>query len=232
MSDLNKYLEMQRSNYCRWAERWSLENPNPVVGNYDMHNAWTDYDNYLFKGFDTNDLIALEYGCGPGRNLIQFKDRFQRIDGVDIAETNLEKAKINLQDNDIDNYQLFLCDGKSIPVKDEVYDVVFSVICLQHIACYDIRFKIFEDIYRVLKSGGYFCFQMGFGNKRGKHPIAEYYDNVFDASGTNGKYDVTIRNKNQLKDDLFKIGFTDFKCDLRPSPSKFENWIWSQCSKP
>ena len=162
---IQKYLGMQKAFYEREAGKWSLDNRDPVVGSYDQHNAFSEYDTKLFKEFDTTDKVALEYGCGPGRNLVKFHNRFKRIDGVDISQVNLDKAKTNLDRHGIIS-NLYLCDGKSIPVENETYDVVFSVICLQHIACYDIRFSIFKEAHRVLKTCGYFCFQMNYQSQR------------------------------------------------------------------
>ena len=112
-----QYLDMQHAHYEKEASRWSLTNKNPVVGGYDKHNRWPDYDVYLFEDFDTRNLIALDYGTGPGRNIIKFNNRFKRIDGVDIGERNIENAKINLDEAGITNSKLFVCDGKTIPTK-------------------------------------------------------------------------------------------------------------------
>jgi ubiquinone/menaquinone biosynthesis C-methylase UbiE len=226
------YLKMQKDFYEAEAAKWSLENKDPVVGSYDAHNAWTDYDEFLFKDFDTTGQVALEYGCGPGRNLIRFAPRFERVDGVDIAQTNLDKARINLDAAGIEAYKLLLCDGKSIPVEDETYDVVFSVICLQHIPCYSIRFSIFKDVHRVLKPGGHFCFQMAYGGRGGMTSF--YYENYTRATETNGGYDVAITSEDGLRSDLIdKIGFKDYKSDIRPlGPGDSHGaWIWVQVQK-
>ena len=232
--NLQNYLNMQKSAYEYQASFWTLDNREPVVGSYDSHNNWDDYNIFLFKDFDTKGLIALEYGCGPGRNIVKFHERFEKIDGVDIAKTNLDKAKINVEHNGISNSNFYLCDGKSIPVKDDVYDVVFSVICFQHIACYDIRFSIFSDAYRVLKPGGHFCFQMGIGPKPSEYIVSRYYENAIDANGTNGLHDVVVDNENQLKTDLIdKLNFSNYKSDIRPTgPGDcHQNWIWVQVQK-
>lgn len=236
MSTKEKYLDMQKFHYENAALSWNLDNRNPVVGSYDGHNSWKDYDNFLFKDFDTNNKIAVEYGCGPGRNLVKYNNRFARIDGVDIAQNNIDKAVVNLKSNGISSSKLFVCDGSSFPVEDESYDVVFSVICLQHICCYDIRFKILQDAFRVLKPNGYLCFQMGYGGKPSSNPAptANYYDNVFDADRTNGWHDVAIHNEDCLRKDLIDlIGFRNYKSDIRdvgPGDTHL-NWIWVQVQK-
>lgn len=231
--DNNNYLQMQKSYYNEDASHWSLQSRDPVVGSYDQHNAFSDYDEFLFpKDLDTQNLTALEYGCGPARNLIRFHNKFKQIDGVDIAEINLDKAIINLQNSGISNYLLYLTDGKSIPAEDSSYDVVFSVICLQHICVHDIRMKIMEDVYRVLKPGGHFCFQMGYG-QRYNAPGRPYYDNYIDAVSTNGGCDTLVEDENYLISDLEKIGFKDVKVTIRPTGpgDSHDNWIWVQTHK-
>lgn len=230
---MNDYLDMQKHHYENEATLWSRFNRDPVVGSYDAHNVWTDYDNYLFKGFDTKGKIALEYGCGPGRNLIRFKNRFARIDGVDIATNNLKKAVENISANGITDYNLYTCDGKSIPIGNDIYDVVFSVICLQHIASHSIRFQIMKEIYRVLKPDGYFCFQMGFGGKDAGYVTCGYYDDAFDAQGTNSAHDTVVMSTEQLSNDLEKIGFKNYQFDIRPTGpgDSHKNWIWVQVKK-
>lgn len=228
------YLAMQHSYYDEYASKWTLSFRDPVVGSYDAHNAWPDYDQYLFKDFDTNGLVALEYGCGPGRNLVKFANRFQRVDGIDISEINLEKALVNLEHNKIDPVNLFHTTGDNLSaVADEQYDCVFAVICFQHICSHQIRFSILKDIYRVLKPGGKLCFQMGYGGK-GEIPTAGYYDNNYDAGSTNGHSDVSIQDEQTVFDDLVgKIGFKNFKYDIRPTGpgDNHKNWIWVQVEK-
>jgi SAM-dependent methyltransferase len=229
MSTENDYLKMQLDFYNNEASLWSLENKNPVVGGYDIHNAFSDYDEYLFKDFDTRDKIALEYGCGPGRNIIRFNNRFKRIDGVDISPLNIEKCKINIVDNNIEIPNLYTNTGNDIPVSDCTYDVIFSVICLQHICVHSIRYKIMKDVYRCLVDGGYFCFQMGFG---GRFNAVNYYDNYVEATTTNSGCDVSIENEQFIIDDLKSIGFINYKSDLRiPCIDRHDKWIWIQVQK-
>ena len=228
------YLSMQNKYYDEYASQWSLSFRDPVVGSYDAHNNWSDYDTVLFKDFDTNGLVALEYGCGPGRNLVKFSKRFARIDGVDISDINIDKAKINLEHNGISGSNLYVTSGDNLSmIEDNAYDVVFAVICFQHICSHEIRFSILKDIYRVLKPGGKLCFQMGYGGKEGI-PTAGYFDDVFDAASTNGHADVSITDESDIQKDLTeKIGYINYKSDIRETGpgDNHRNWIWIQVEK-
>jgi len=234
MKTIQDYLKMQKEQYEHEASYWTIDFKDPVVGSYKEHNEWEDYDKYLFKDFDTTGKVALEYGCGPGRNLLRYKNRFARIDGTDIGQTNLLNAITNLmEDNEAFANHLFLCDGQSIPVEDKSYDVVFSVICLQHIASHTIRQNIFKDAYRVLKNEGYLCFQMGYGGKPPEATTAGYYEDAYDAGKTNSGHDVVVDSPEQLQTDLEKIGFKNFKYDIRPRGpgDSHAYWIWVQVQK-
>lgn len=232
MKTENDYLNMQLNWYENRAKDWSLKNKNPVVGSYEAHNKWKDYHDYLFPKVDTTDMIALEYGCGPARNLIHFHEKFKRIDGVDIGPLNIENARKNLEEAGIPLPNLHVNDGKNIPEKDNTYDLVFSVICLQHIASYSVRDHIIQEIHRVLKDDGYFCFQMGYGGRK-RQQWVEYHEDAFDAKATNGYHDVSVTDEKYLVDHLTKIGFKDIVTFIRPTgPGDHHvNWIWVQCKK-
>jgi len=229
----NKYTVMQKYVYDDQASLWSLKDKNPVVGFFDQHNSWNDYDVYLFKNIDTKDKIALDFGCGPGRNIVKFSKKFLRIDGVDISQINLDKAHIWLKENNVTIPNLYVNNGVDLSciAQDAIYDVVFSTICMQHICVHDIRYSLFQDFYRLLKSGGDICIQMGYG---AREYSSGYYDNNYDAIGTNSFCDTRVENPDQLKNDLEKIGFVDFNFNIRPvgPGDQHQNWIFFQAKKP
>jgi SAM-dependent methyltransferase len=227
--DAQQYLKMQKDQMNRDGQPWSIYYKDPVVGSYELHERHPDYDTLLFKGFDTKDKIALEYGCGPGRNLVRFAPRFLRVDGVDISEVLIQKASEHLQAVGIPQPKLYVTSGDNIPVEDNTYDVVFSVICLQHIACHSIRYKIMSDAYRVLKPNGHFCFQMALDGDG-----VPYHTDYFNAPATNGagpNCDVHIENEQYLKDDLSAIGFRNYISDVGVPVADRKMWIWVQVQK-
>ena len=233
MNPNNKYTKMQQSEYDKFASEWSLENKDPVVGSFDKHNAWADYDNYLFKNIeDTQSKVALDFGCGPGRNIVKFSSRFQRIDGVDISSTNLDNAALWCKENNVSTPTLYKNNGVDLAdISSDTYDIVFSTITLQHICVHEIRLSLFKEFHRVLKPGGSICIQMGFGPG---HPTAQdYYANFYDAPGTNSRQDTRIDNTDQVKSDLESIGYSSFEFDLRPMGPGcgHSQWIFFRAKK-
>ena len=233
MINKNKYSQMQRNQYDQDASQWTPTNRDPVVGSFDSHNAWADYDNFLFKNLETNNKIALDFACGPGRNIVKFNKIFKRIDGVDISDINLSNAKIWCETNNIVPPTFYQNSGSDLSVvPTEFYDIVFSTIAMQHICVHEIRYSLFQDMFRVLKSDGNICIQMGYGTNHLNS--VDYYHNNYDALSTNGGCDTRIEDPNQLKIDLEKIGFMNFDYDIRPvgPGDSHTNWIFFRAKKP
>lgn len=225
----DRYLLMQRDEYNLLSGNWSETNKNPVVGWWDFHNSHEDYDKYLFRNLNTKNLIALDYGCGPGRMIERHHEDFKHIHGIDISQKNIEHAKRYLGNLGISNFKVWSNDGITIG-QNNMYDVVYSVITLQHIASHSIRAAIFEQVFMALKPLGTFSFQMGFGKREDS---VNYFEDNFEASGTNGICDVRVENPTQLENDLAKIGFINFDAVIgEPCRDLHEKWIWVQVQKP
>jgi len=202
------------------------------------HNDHLDYEIYLWKDIsDWKSKIVLDFGCGPGRNLIKYHDRFQQIDGVDIAQQNLEIAQRWIKGSGLDlrNFKLIKNNGIDLKeIEDESYDVVMSTICLQHISVYEIRFNLLKEFYRVLRPNGYITLQLLLSSD--KPGTVKYYDNHYDAQGTNGAADCVVENIEYVKDDLEKNGFGMFHSYVRPTaikgrPSMDNEWLFVNAQK-
>jgi SAM-dependent methyltransferase len=212
------------------ADRWNLQNKNPLVGWYDEHNNDPREEELLFRGIPTRvGSLALEYGCGPGRNFIKFKDLFKRIDGADISKNIIDKVSANLEGTGIPVPNLWHTDGHSLPlVSDSSYDVVYSIICQQHIGCRAWRLELYREFLRILAPGGHFTFQMGFG----ANGSAVDYFHEYDETDTHHR-DVRVEDVEVLQKDLEDQGFIEFDHVLTdPCHDVHAQWIWVKCRKP
>lgn len=217
MDQNNKYTSMQRHQYDSTADIMAIEN-------HRGHDSNPDYYGLLLKEIKQNpdqwtDKTALDFGCGIGRNVDNLLRlaKWKFVDGCDISSENITRAGNFLNSvHTKELFNLYTTTGITLdPIKDNQYDFVMSTIVLQHIAVYDIRTSLLKDIYRVMKTGGLFSFQMAQYNSA-RINCAKYYDNVWDAPATNGAFDVSIDNPQNLIDDLVSFGFKDVTYTLTP----------------
>ena len=205
-----------------------------VVGSYESQNRWKDYDDYLMKGVGKSykNKLALDFGCGPGRNSIKYHDLFRRIDGVDISEELIKKAKENFKFHKVSLPKLFVNNGYDLSgIEDNTYDFVMSTIAMQHICVYSTRFNLLKEFYRILKKGGKISIQMGYG--KDSPQSVGYYEDYYNSIRTNRGCDTRIESPAQVRKDLVKIGFKDFEYDIRPTgPGDIHpNWIFFWAKK-
>jgi SAM-dependent methyltransferase len=102
--------------------------------------------------------VALDFGCGVGRLTQAFADHFDEVWGIDIAPSMIEGAeafnrhgsRVHYVVNDTSDLRRF---------DDASFDLVFSVIVLQHIRP-DIALSYVREFFRICKPGGAVVFQI------------------------------------------------------------------------
>src|SRR6185503_12645704 len=110
----------------------------------------------------------LEVGCGVGRVIKPLRERFARVDGVDISTQMIEFARQYLADAK-GTGSVFLNNGADLSgLRNADYDLVYSMIVFQHIRSVSVVRSYLREIRRVLKPGGFFKLQVherreGFG---------------------------------------------------------------------
>jgi ubiquinone/menaquinone biosynthesis C-methylase UbiE len=113
----------------------------------------------------------LELGCGIGRLLkpLALERSDVELYGVDVSSEMIRQGKERLRD--FPNLHLREMNGKDLLLfGNDFFDLVFSYITLQHVPR-RYHENLFREVYRVLKQGGVFTFQMQFlANKNKKEP--------------------------------------------------------------
>jgi SAM-dependent methyltransferase len=225
----NEYTLMQKGAYKNGTSNHEEHNSNPdywdiLLGDLKQPEEWINKS-------------ALDFACGKGRNVINIHklSEWGVVDGVDISQANVDYCK-----NEYLNYKSNWYCNNGVDLQDITsgkYDFITSTIALQHIPVYDIRRNLIKEIFRILKPGGLFSFQMGFGNNLvdvlGRLK-ASYYENILDAAGTNSIYDVRIQNESEVVEDLSDIGFINITVQVRDSYSDYGHpqWIYVKGYKP
>jgi ubiquinone/menaquinone biosynthesis C-methylase UbiE len=105
-----------------------------------------------------NDLIVLDYGCGPGNDLVGFSEfsKAKKLIGADVSSTALMVAKKRLGLHKLNEYiELIKLDENSnlIPLSANSVDLVHSSGVLHHVKVLNI---VLSEIHRILKPGGTF----------------------------------------------------------------------------
>lgn len=233
MLENNKYSDMQKNFYDLTADK--------MIMNHREHNKNKDYWRILLSDIREDaefwsNKRALDFGCGHGRNIINIFPLadWKAVEGVDISKENIKYAEKNTKHLKKRKYDIkfYVNNGYDLAdIKSNRYDFVMSTITFQHICVHEIRYNLLSEIYRVMRPGALFSFQMGHGKKA--HNSVGYYENFYDAKGTNSDMDCRVDKEEYLIEDLKKIGFTMIEYQLRtPFSDTHENWIYVKCYKP
>jgi 2-polyprenyl-3-methyl-5-hydroxy-6-metoxy-1,4-benzoquinol methylase len=92
----------------------------------------------------------LEVGCGVGIDLIRFARAGAIVTGVDLADTSVELARQNFEQNHL-SADLRLMNGEALVFADNSFDVVYAHGVLQYTAD---AWKMVCELHRVLRPGG------------------------------------------------------------------------------
>lgn len=105
-----------------------------------------------------NDEIILDYGCGPGNDLVNFimNSNAKEIIGIDISDKALKYAKHQTSlytESDIPiRFIKIMGNTKIIPLEDESVDYIICTGVLQHTTN---PTSILKDFFRILKNKSY-----------------------------------------------------------------------------
>lgn len=109
--------------------------------------------------------VLMEIGCGVGRMIQQMQERVQfiKVYGLDISETMIDYARKNTGSDP--RLSLHVNSGYDLSaVPDGTVDYAYSVGVFIHIFDADTTENYIKEVFRTLKPGGYFRFDVRFFN--------------------------------------------------------------------
>ncbi len=99
------------------------------------------------------DRRALEIGCGPGRLLRPMSRNFGELHGVDVSDEMIRLAQERFGASR--SIHLRVTSGADLaPLASDYFDFVYSYAVFQHIPSRELVLAYFDEIRRVLKTGG------------------------------------------------------------------------------
>jgi len=109
------------------------------------------------RGLPAGRALALDFGCGAGRLSRALAAHFERVIGVDVSSSMIDKARI--LNADVANIEFRENPSPRIEdVADASVDFVYSSITLQHIPA-RLAAGYVDEFFRVLAPGGIAVFQ-------------------------------------------------------------------------
>jgi SAM-dependent methyltransferase len=100
---------------------------------------------------------ALDFGCGLGRLTRALARHFGQVWGVDISARMVEQAR-ELH-RDVPKCTFETTDGM-LAFPSARFDLIYSVLVLQHLPARAVIRSTVRDLVRVLRPGGLLCFQI------------------------------------------------------------------------
>lgn len=144
----------QRNNlayYDRWATEWWDASAKVYALSYLNPPRFEYFDRHISNW---QGLHVLDIGCGGGFTCELLAQRGVIVSGVDQSAACINIAQQHAMQNQLAiAYQV--AHAEALPFPDASFDVVTCVDVLEHVA--DLR-QTLQEIQRVLKPGGTFCF--------------------------------------------------------------------------
>jgi SAM-dependent methyltransferase len=111
------------------------------------------------RGTEPRRMRVLEIGCGCGRMTRALAAAFAEVHGVDISGEMIGLARRNL--SGLRNVFLYENNGSGLSgLADRSFDFAFSFIVFQHIPSADVIESYVREVYRCLRPGAVFKFQV------------------------------------------------------------------------
>ena len=140
-----------------------LDGFGPLVKNYDQLEGYAaDADLGLGCGLPTEFAqikkgdIVLDLGAGAGNDCFIARSETGetgKVIGVDMTQAMVDKARKNAEKLGYTNVEFILAEIEDMPLGDSLIDVAVSNCVLNLVPN---KKKAFQEIFRVLKSGGHF----------------------------------------------------------------------------
>lgn len=157
---------------------------------------------------------VLDVGTGRGEfiNLLKgnLKD-YTKIVGIDMNDIALEKAKETFKDENIEFVKM---DAENLKFEDNTFDIVCISNSIHHLPNTQ---KVFMEMRRVLKPGGYFVIQEMFSDNQNETQLTHVYFHHFNAeiqTLLGGYHNKTLKKQQiiDIGDSLELENLIDFEC--------------------
>ena len=140
-----------------------------VVNGYTSDRLYPA-ERIVFESYLTPGSRILDLGCGCGRTSLELAKKGFQVTAIDFAPKMIAAAKKQAEILDID-VEFYTADATKMTYKSASFDnIIFSYNGIEQIPGRKNREKVLQDVYKILKPGGYFIFTtrsgLSFAGKR------------------------------------------------------------------
>ncbi len=134
-------------------------NPDIDLGSRIKSSIEKTADWILETHKDKQRLNILDLGCGPGLYTEIFAGKGHQVTGIDISKNSIDYAKKSAEEKNLD-ITYINASYLEIDLDPDKYDLVVLIYTDLGVLIPDERGKLLKMIYRVLKRGGTFIFDV------------------------------------------------------------------------
>ncbi len=148
------------------------------------------------------NLNVLDFGCGDARILKKIGDKTWIKTGVDVSEVIINKNRKNIKNIKFD----VIVDGKKLPFKKNMFDLIISTDSIEHVYNTKLAFK---ELSRILKPNGKIIFTTPYHGfiKNLVIILSNNFDNIFDPLGAH----IRFFTKDSMSKCLIQSGIKPIK---------------------
>lgn len=218
--DIIRVINTEKNILNQYRNSSNLVKRISIHDKYSTNN--TGWYRWMFNKFKlSQDIKVLEIGCGNAmmwRRNISYIPENCEITLTDISEGMLNDAKDNLKE-EAEKFKFKLVDASNIPFKDESFNIIIANHMLFY--CRD-RERVFSEIKRVLKTGGFFyCSTVGESHMKELELLIKNFDKSFVMSESDLPREFGLENgKSQLSSWFQDIKRYDYEDNLVVTGSK------------
>jgi SAM-dependent methyltransferase len=95
--------------------------------------------------------MVVNLGCGSGPQMVVYKGQFDKMIGIDINKSRIERSIEVANEIGVENYEGIVGNVEATDLDDAIADVVLAFDIIEHVKSPE---RLVAEAHRVLKSGG------------------------------------------------------------------------------